>query len=74
MVPILCPEPGCDAQAFLTDLPPVVCRVWESFSSGGVAWSDPDEGRQELVEMVEAVCAAGHSFRGPAEMLDGRGD
>jgi len=68
-----CPHPGCQERALVHELAPAPCLTWTSFATGGRRWDDGDRDIPELLTMVEARCAEGHSFRCPAESLTGLG-
>ncbi|HEY2668013.1 MAG TPA: hypothetical protein VGK51_14360 [Actinomycetota bacterium] len=47
------------------------CRTWEAINSGGTIYATEAD---EVLIIVDVICAAGHRFSGPAEMLEGNDD
>jgi hypothetical protein len=62
---IACPE--CGAPAEIRDKNATPCRTWVAINSGGKVYVTEAE---EVLVIVELLCAAGHRFVGPEEMLE----
>jgi hypothetical protein len=65
LVMIFCPECGAPAEVYEKQATP--CRTWEAINSGGKIHVTE---AHEVLVIVEVLCAAGHRFMGPEEMLD----
>jgi hypothetical protein len=63
---ISCPE--CGAPAEVREKGATPCRTWEAITSGGTIYATEAE---EVLMIVDVICAAGHRFSGPSEMLEG---
>jgi len=63
---ISCPE--CGAPAEIREKNATPCHTWEAIHSGWMSFVTEAE---EVLLIVEVLCAAGHRFSGPTEMLDG---
>ncbi len=62
---ISCPE--CGAPADVREKAATPCRTWEAINSGGTIYATEAE---EVLMIVDVICAAGHRFSGPSEMLE----
>ena len=62
---IACPECGAPAEVREKNATP--CRTWVAINSGGRVYVTEAE---EVLVVVELLCAAGHRFVGPEEMLE----
>ena len=62
---ISCPDCGAPAEAHEKQAAP--CWTWEAINSGGRVHVTE---AHEVLVIVEVLCAAGHRFVGPEEMLD----
>jgi hypothetical protein len=62
---ISCPE--CGAPAEVSEKGATPCRTWEAINSGGTIFATEAE---EVLMIVDVICAAGHRFSGPSEMLE----
>ena len=62
---ISCPECGAPAEVREKNATP--CRTWVAVNSGGKVHVTEAE---EVLIIVELLCAVGHRFVGPEEMLE----
>ena len=63
---ISCPE--CGAPAEVREKSATPCHTWEAINSGGTTYLTEAD---EVLMIVDVICAAGHRFTGPTEMLEG---
>jgi hypothetical protein len=63
---ISCPECGAPAEVREKNATP--CHTWEAINAGGMIHVTEAD---EVLVIVEVMCAAGHRFAGPTEMLEG---
>ena len=62
---ISCPDCGAPVEVREKEATP--CRTWDAINSGGKVYVAE---AHEVLVIVEVLCAAGHRFVGPEEMLD----
>ena len=62
---ISCPE--CGAPAEVREKGATPCHTWEAINSGGTTYVTEAD---EVLMIVDVICAAGHRFTGPTEMLE----
>ena len=63
---ISCPE--CGAPAEVREKGAAHCHTWDAINSGGITYVTEAD---EILTIVDVMCAAGHRFTGPSEMLEG---